>query len=261
MAELAVRMVVSLAVVVGLLLLIARFSQKRFTGRSGSPLQVLHRQSLSRSSGVALVSVGGRMLLLGTTDQQVQMLTEIDPVEVDEAAADGYELPEEPSAVEPVAAPEPEVETPPARALVAVPDSLLGSLAGQVDEPTRWQPKGAKGTPAPQGRSLAAAATAGTAARAATIATVAAAARPAAPRPPRPARTGRVSVPAIPSFASTLESELSAAEPAPTAPAAPGLTPAQVLLQEEPDQSPLAGSLLSRDTWRLAARAVSRRAS
>lgn len=255
MAELAVRMVVSLAVVVGLLLLIARFSQKRFKGRSGSPLQVLHRQSLSRSSGVALVSVGGRMLLLGTTDQQVQMLTEIDPVDVDEAAADGYELPTEGPVAEQVSEPEADAqpEAAPGRALVAVPDSLLGSLAGQVDEPARWQPKGAK---APQGQRLAAAATAGTAARAATVA--AAAAAPSRPVAPRPTRTTRVPVPAVASFATTLEAELSAA---PTPPVAPRLTPAQVLLQEEPDHSPLAGSLLSRDTWRLAARAVSRRAS
>lgn len=251
MAELAVRMVVSLAVVVGLLLLIARFSQKRFKGRTGSPLQVLHRQSLSRSSGVALVSVGGRMLLLGTTDQQVQMLTEIDPVDIDEEAAAGYELPDEDltPAAAPVAAP---VVAP--AALVAVPDSLLGSLAGLVDEPTRWLPKGGRA-----GRSggLAAVATAGTATTAATVAAVAAVATTPA-RPARAARPARVAVPEVASFAATLESELSAV---PAAPAAPRLTPAQVLLQEEPDHGPLAGSLLSRDTWRLAARAVSRRAS
>lgn len=252
MAELAVRMVVSLAVVVGLLLLIARFSQKRFKGRTGSPLQVLHRQSLSRSSGVALVSVGGRMLLLGTTDQQVQMLTEIDPVDIDEEAAADYELPDEDlppaAAAAPAAAP---------TALVAVPDSLLGSMAGQVEEPTRWLPRGGKGS---RSHGLAAVATAGTATTAATAATVAAVATAATTptRPARAARPARVAVPEVASFAATLESELSAV---PAAPAAPRLTPAQVLLQEESDHGPLAGSLLSRDTWRLAARAVSRRAS
>lgn len=220
MAELAIRMVVSLAIVVGLLLLCARMGQKRFKGRSGSPLQVLHRQSLGRSSGVAVVSVGGRTLLLGTTDQQVQMLTELDPAEVEVPAA----------AAEPVA----EVAAPVAPVETA--DSLLGRMAGLVDEPSRWVPTGAK--------------------RRTAIAAVAPLATPA-PRPriavaPAPA-------PQAASFASVLEDEIAADRKVATA--APKLTPAQVLLAEEPATGALAGSLLSADTWRLAARAVTRRAS
>lgn len=83
MLELAVRLVFSLAVVVGLLLLLARFSAKRFASGTGSPIRVLHRQSLTRNGSVALVAVGDRVLLLGTTDQQVSLLTELDPDEVD----------------------------------------------------------------------------------------------------------------------------------------------------------------------------------
>jgi flagellar protein FliO/FliZ len=219
-AELAVRMVVSLAVVVGLLLLIAKFSQKRFKGRSGSPLQVLHRQSLSRSSGVALVSVGGRMLLLGTTDNQVQMLTEVDPADVTGAVEDTS------------------VETPVAAPAVPVQDSLLGSMAGQIEEPTRWAPPGAKRKLAPVPAPVVTAA-------------------PVVVAAPVPAPAA----PAAPSFAATLEAELAAEQRVARVPAAELLTPAQVLLAEEADQSPLAGSLLSPDTWRLAARAVTRRAS
>lgn len=218
MVELAIRMVVSLAVVLGLLLLCARLGQKRFKGRSGSPLQVLHRQSLSRSSGVAVVSVGGRMLLLGTTDQQVQMLTELDPAEVDQPAAD-QAAPVAPATPAVAAADEPT-------------DSLLGRMAGLVDEPTRWIPSGAK-------RRTAVAAVAPLAA----VRTA-----PAAP------------VGAPTSFATVLESEL-ATELTVVKDAPKPLTPAQVLLQEEPATGALAGSLLSPDTWRLAARAVTRRAS
>ncbi|WP_426242374.1 flagellar biosynthetic protein FliO [Nocardioides sp. LHG3406-4] len=83
MLELVVRLVFSLAVVVGLLLLLARFSAKRFTSGASSPIRVLHRQSLSRNGSVALVAVGDRVLVLGTTDQQVSLLTELDPDEVD----------------------------------------------------------------------------------------------------------------------------------------------------------------------------------
>ena len=83
MLELAVRLVFSLAVVVGLLLLLARFSAKRFTSGTSAPIRVLHRQSLSRNGAVALVAIGDRVLVLGTTDQQVSLLTELDPDEVD----------------------------------------------------------------------------------------------------------------------------------------------------------------------------------
>ena len=90
MVELAVRMVVSLAVVLGLLLVMTRLGARRFKARSGAPVQVLHRQALSRSSSVAVVSVGGRVLVLGTTDQQVRMLAELDP-------ADRAQTPESPA--------------------------------------------------------------------------------------------------------------------------------------------------------------------
>ena len=45
MGELLVRMVVSLAVVVGLLILLSRVAARRFQGRSGSTIEVLHRQA------------------------------------------------------------------------------------------------------------------------------------------------------------------------------------------------------------------------
>ena len=82
MLDLALRLVASLAVVVGLLLLLARVAGRRFAGRAGAPVQVLHRQPLSRSSALAVVSVGSRVLVLGTTDQQVRLLAELDPDEL-----------------------------------------------------------------------------------------------------------------------------------------------------------------------------------
>ena len=83
MGELLVRMVFSLAVVVGLLILISRVAAKRFAGRAGSPIEVLHRQALSKSASVAVVSVAGRVLVLGTTEQAVSVLTELDPTSLD----------------------------------------------------------------------------------------------------------------------------------------------------------------------------------
>lgn len=82
MTELAIRLVFSLAIVVGLLLLIARVAGRRFQGRTGAAIQVLHRQPLSRGSGVAVVTVGDRVLVLGTTEQQVTLLTELEQGEL-----------------------------------------------------------------------------------------------------------------------------------------------------------------------------------
>ena len=85
MLELTVRLIASLAVVVGLLLLLAKVSGRRMRGRAGSLVQVVHRQPLSRSSAVAVVTVGSRVLVLGTTEHQVSVLTELDH---DELASD-----------------------------------------------------------------------------------------------------------------------------------------------------------------------------
>lgn len=91
MIELVLRLVFSLAVVVGLLLMLARFSAKRFGGRPDALVRVVHRQSLSRGASVAVVTVGSRVLVLGTTEHQVQLITELDPEELEE-----FQLPETP---------------------------------------------------------------------------------------------------------------------------------------------------------------------
>ncbi len=91
MVELVVRLVVSLTIVVGLMLLLAKLSMRRFQGRGDVLVRVVHRQALSRSSSIAVVTVGSRVLVLGTTEQQVQLLTELDPEEI--ADADVTELP------------------------------------------------------------------------------------------------------------------------------------------------------------------------
>ncbi len=77
MIALTVRLVVSLAVVVGLLLLTARLGSRRFRSSTGAPVRVVHRQALSRSSSIAVVEVGARTLLLGTTEHQVNLLTDL----------------------------------------------------------------------------------------------------------------------------------------------------------------------------------------
>jgi len=85
--ELAIRLVFSLAIVVGIVLLLAKVAGRRFTGRSGAAIQVVHRQQLTRGSAISVVTVGTRVLVLGTTDHQVSLLTELEPDELELAQA------------------------------------------------------------------------------------------------------------------------------------------------------------------------------
>lgn len=88
MLELVVRLVASLALVVGMLWLMARFGAKRFRGAAGSMVQVVHRQPLSRTSALVVVTVGPRVLVLGTTEQSVTLVSELDPDELTELGHD-----------------------------------------------------------------------------------------------------------------------------------------------------------------------------
>ncbi|RNM13114.1 FliO/MopB family protein [Nocardioides pocheonensis] len=83
MLELTIRLIVSLAIVVGLLLVLARVGARKFRGQAGALVRVVHRQPLSRTSAVAVVTVGSRVLVLGTTEHQVSILTELEPEELD----------------------------------------------------------------------------------------------------------------------------------------------------------------------------------
>ncbi len=79
----ALRVAVSLACVVGLIWIAGRKLSGPAGRRpaAGPQPQVLGRQSLGRHTGVAVLAVGGRRLLVGYGDQQgVNLLTELAPV-------------------------------------------------------------------------------------------------------------------------------------------------------------------------------------
>lgn len=175
MLELTIRLIVSLAIVVGLLLVLARLGARRFNGSSKAMVHVMHRQQLSKASSLAVVSVGGRVLVLGTTEHQITVLAELDPDELDDTAfgvqgADALaeDLPEDlpddlpgdppedpPEDLPGFAAQEPERETPPGsrrRILAVVPSerrtvgkhaldvpSTSGPLAGSILSPQTWR--------------------------------------------------------------------------------------------------------------------------
>lgn len=131
MLELTLRLVASLAIVVGLLLLMARFGARKFRGQSGALVHVVHRQPLSRTSSVAVVTVGTRVLVLGTTEHQVSILTELDPEEI--GAVDLEPLDED-------ALPTPKPAPGSDRPMLADPlADARGPLAGSVLSPQTWR--------------------------------------------------------------------------------------------------------------------------
>ncbi len=139
MLELTLRLVFSLAVVLGLLLLLAKFGARRFRGQHGALVRVLHRQPLTRGTSVSVVAVGSRILVLGTTEQQIRVLTELDPDEVGEPLRLDTEA----------AHPQAEIAAAPDRAPTLVPApgtsktpgavSTHGPLAGSVLSADTWR--------------------------------------------------------------------------------------------------------------------------
>lgn len=93
MLELTIRLLSSLAVVVGLLLLITRLSARRMRGPANSLVKLVERKALSRTSAISVVTVGGRVLVVGTTEHEVRLLTELDASEIEtELSAPGHLL-------------------------------------------------------------------------------------------------------------------------------------------------------------------------
>jgi flagellar biogenesis protein FliO len=59
---------------------------KRGARRSRPVVEVIARHGLSRGASVAVIRLGGRALVLGVTEHQVSLLTEVDPAELDAPA-------------------------------------------------------------------------------------------------------------------------------------------------------------------------------
>jgi flagellar protein FliO/FliZ len=83
------RLIVSMAVVIGLMLALAHFAKRRGLapgprgGGSNVQVEVLARRSLARGSSVAVVRTAGKALVLGVTEQRVTKLAEADAEDFD----------------------------------------------------------------------------------------------------------------------------------------------------------------------------------
>ena len=85
-----VRLIMSLAVVIGLMWVAANVLRKRgFTGVAGRratrgpEVELLARRPLGRNASIAVVRVGDRSLVVGVTDHQVTKLGDADFTDID----------------------------------------------------------------------------------------------------------------------------------------------------------------------------------
>jgi len=78
-AMLMVRMGVSLAIILGMIWMAARFVRRRgrLLSRSSTEVEVVARRSTGRRSNLLVVRVGGRTLLVGATDNQVSLVADV----------------------------------------------------------------------------------------------------------------------------------------------------------------------------------------
>jgi flagellar protein FliO/FliZ len=99
--ELLVRLVFSLGVVLGLLLLAAKVARRNgrtlripgigaVGGRREPTLKVLERQSITRNASLAVIQVGTRTMVVGVTEHAVSLLTD----QLDEAGPEPEPEPE-----------------------------------------------------------------------------------------------------------------------------------------------------------------------
>ena len=88
MTWMVVRLVLSLAFIGAVLWFAARFAQKRGLGQGNGLIEVVARQRMGRASSVSVVRIADRVLVVGSTEEQVTLLAEVDGGVVEEAIAE-----------------------------------------------------------------------------------------------------------------------------------------------------------------------------
>jgi flagellar protein FliO/FliZ len=130
-------LVLRVALSLALVLLLLWFLARRLGGRAGPsravPIDVVGRRALARRSGVAVVEVAGRLLLLGVSDGGVRLVADLG--QPPRAAPDPLDAG--------VLEPSPLLADPPAPPVVAGapaagPPDFAGVLAGSVLDKETW---------------------------------------------------------------------------------------------------------------------------
>jgi flagellar protein FliO/FliZ len=131
MTWMIIRLVFSLAFIAAVLAFASRLAKKRGLGAGNGLIEVVARQRMGRASSVSVLRVAGRVLVVGSTDEQVTLLAEVEEEEVQTALAAS------PRAVALAAAAAPDGSTPAPRTASAARGSS-GPLAGSVLDRRAW---------------------------------------------------------------------------------------------------------------------------
>jgi flagellar protein FliO/FliZ len=87
MTWMIIRLVLCLAFIGGVLVFASRVAQKRGIGGATGVIEVVARQRMGRASSVSVLRVAGRVLVVGSTEEQVTLLAEVEDDELQTALA------------------------------------------------------------------------------------------------------------------------------------------------------------------------------
>lgn len=137
---LVARVIVSLAIVLGLIWALARV-KKRVSPKGAGALQILSKTPVSKRGSLLLVEVAGRTLLIGSTDTAISLLTEVRLDETTDEPRQERTAVDVDSLIEEWRAPMPSssVVTEAQVAAMAPQQPEPGPLAGSVLSPQTWQ--------------------------------------------------------------------------------------------------------------------------
>ena len=87
MTWMLIRLVLSLGFIAAVLVFASRLAKKRGLGQGNGLIEVVAPPRLGRASSVSVLRVAGRVLVVGSTDEQVTLLAEMEDDEVATALA------------------------------------------------------------------------------------------------------------------------------------------------------------------------------
>jgi flagellar protein FliO/FliZ len=136
------RMLLALVFVLGVMWCLARWARKPMGGKADRVMAVLARQQLSRTSSVTVLRVMDRALVLGVTEQGVQLITETELSAVEDALVTAAETSRPWSRKQPVlsdAGGEEGSDSPATPLERPAPRRTLARLDGSVLSPKTWR--------------------------------------------------------------------------------------------------------------------------
>ena len=87
MTWMVIRLVLCLAFIAAVLLYASKLAKKRGLGGATGVIEVVARQRMGRTSTVSVLRVAGRVLVVGSTEEQVTLLAEVEDEELQTALA------------------------------------------------------------------------------------------------------------------------------------------------------------------------------